>query len=268
MAIAISDRCRSFVSAVRTWPVWGKLAAVNIGIFIALRLIAAGMNVWGHSSDIDQVVTALMLQAGFSEWLYRPWGILTYMFTQYDAVHLLVNVLWLVIIGRLCSSIFPHRRTLLLYVIGGLAGGFLFVAVCALSGAPAGTLLAGASASVMAMMGAVAVTEPNRQVTLPMFGAIRLKWIMTVGVLLFAVSQLPGNPLSLAAHAGGFAAGIVAGIVLRPKKAHSINHGRKLSAADDSLDDLLDKVRRSGYGSLTESERFRLFILSKNINAK
>lgn len=78
-----------------------------------------------------------------------------------------------------------------------------------------------------------------------------------------------------AAHAGGLLAGMGYAYVLRGKTerkrgaqaapAHREMDTETATPCTDSLDQLLDKIRRSGFNSLTAVERARLIKISSNL---
>ena len=106
------------------------------------------------------------------------------MFTHYSPLHILFNMLWLYWFARLIKGLTP-TRLLTLYIGGGLAGGLAFL-MWHSSPAP----LCGASASVLALMTAAAILDPDRRLGLFLVGEIKLKWI-AVGAI--ALTMLGGD---------------------------------------------------------------------------
>ncbi len=260
---------------IGAWPAWGKIVALNAAVFVIMRL-SAGVSLMvsgGTSTGIDGV---LMLPSDFYRWAARPWTAVTYMFTQYEVLHLAVNMLWLYLFATVCSDRFSGRRMAVLYLCGGLAGAMAYMVFASFVPAAAGHNLTGASAAVMAVVGAALVSVPERKVTLIMFGPVRLKWIVAVSVVLLAAGDMSGSYGSLVAHAAGFVSGISIVLWWRREKRCARNIHRSFPAADicgrtgdaEVLDAILDKVRRSGYGALTARERVRLFEVSQRIQSK
>lgn len=159
----------------------------------------------------------------------------------------------------------------------------------------------GASASVLAIVTAAAYREPNYVIRLLFFGNVRLKYLALIMVatdLLFLTSDNAGGHI---AHLGGalaglwFAASLRKGTDLtawinktidflaslfrpqtfrRRKPKMKVNHygnGRsqdydynaRRKAQNDEIDRILDKLKRSGYESLTTEEKKRLFDASQ-----
>jgi hypothetical protein len=224
------------------------------------------------------------------------------MFLHAGALHLLFNMLWLYWFGQLFLAFFSARHFRGLYLLGGLCGGLLYM--LAYNVFPYfgpyiyGSYLLGASASVLAIVVATAVREPEYRVNFMFIGAVRLKYValfMVVTDLLFVTS---GNGGGHIAHLGGALAGwwfakslqkgyditrwinqvfdwFSGGIkISRPAKKPKmkVNRGGKADDYDynarkkqqsEEIDRILDKLKQSGYASLTTEEKKRLFDASK-----
>lgn len=209
----------------------------------------------------------------------RPWTPLTFMFVHLEFVHLAVNMLWWLMFGRIYEQMQGSSRLMALYLYGGLAGAAAFIAFpCG------GSLLIGASCSVMAVMGAAVAILPDQRVNLLLFGPVRIIWVALVAVVFFVV-MAPGWGES-AAHGAALCLGIAAGLLRRRgvdvtapltflfSRVGAIFRPTPVARAvktregdpEDELDALLEKVSRSGYASLTLAERQRLFDLSQRFN--
>lgn len=263
------------------------LIAVNVAVSIAVWI--AGIVMAILHIDAHYLRQWLVLPSSFSLFAVRPWTMLTYMFTQFSVLHLLFNVLWLFWFGRMLLMKVPSRRLPGGYLCGGLAGGAAYLAACA-CGVPAGAYLCGASASVLAIMCMVAVTIPDYELNLFIVGRVRMKWFAIVCVALTLVGTA-GSQAATTAHVGGILSGVICGLKwrgasgkteetiknvysefrrkmhrMRPKDAESALKAMQGRLSDhDRLDQLLDKIRLSGYLSLTESERLELDALSRRI---
>ena len=159
------------------------------------------------------------------------------------------------------------------------------------------SFMLGASASVLAIVAATAYREPNYPIRLFLFGTIRLKYLALIVVgmdLLFITSSNAGGHI---AHLGGalaglwFAASLSKGTditswinkfldsiislfsfkPLKPKmkvhygtdKQKDYNYNARKKAQSDEIDRILDKLKKSGYESLTTEEKKSLFDASK-----
>ena len=275
-----------------------QLIYINAGVFVVTTLVSVFLMLFklGGVSWMD----FLQLPAYIPRFLSQPWSLVTYMFLHAGALHLLFNMLWLYWFGLLFLSFFSARHFRGVYILGGLCGGLLFM--LALNVFPYFTpyiyssVLLGASASVLAIVVATAVREPEYQVNFMFIGAVRLKYValfMVVTDLLFVTS---GNGGGHIAHLGGALAGWWFAASLRKGRDVTkwindvfdwISGGFKFSAkkpkmkarkggrtADydynaqkkrqsEEIDRILDKLKKSGYTSLTDEEKKRLFDASK-----
>ena len=162
------------------------------------------------------------------------------------------------------------------------------------------SVMVGASASILAIVTAAAYREPNYPLGLLFLGTIRLKYLALVVVVMDLLLMTSGNAGGHIAHIGGalaglgFAAGLNKGIDLtawinrtldwftalfskkqranckRAKmkvnysgqnKDYEYNANKK--AQSDKIDRILDKLKKSGYNSLTAEEKKSLFDASK-----
>ncbi len=273
---------------------------INCGIFVVTALVAiVGMlfNVGDYSW-----MEWLELPAWLPQFIKQPWSLVTYMFLHAGLFHLLFNMLWLYSFGQLFLMFFSARHFRGLYFLGGFCGGLLYMLAYNVfpyfSSYLYGSYLLGASASVIAIVIATAIREPEFRVSLLFFGQVRLKYlalIMIITDLLFVTSNNAGGHI---AHLGGalagwwFAAGLRKGtdvtkwinqaidwllggwkVKRAPKKpkmkvhyggrANDYEYNARKKEQDEEVDRILDKLKKSGYGSLTTEEKKRLFDASK-----
>lgn len=227
------------------------LLVINLIMFIGLRIVVA----FGGAIDLF----------GFSmshPWFWTP---VTYMFTQGSIIELLFNMLWLWCFCRLFMIAGTERRMVVAYVCGGL-GGALFFALATLLGLINGGVLLGASAAVISMAVCAAVIAPYVGVELLMIGRVTLKVIAIITVALSLLPFLEHNSGGGWAHIGGAIAGTICGMAM--KRGWLPRFSRKSIKTKQeamTLDSLLDKVRRSGYASLTKAEKRRLIELSNEL---
>lgn len=211
------------------------LLGVNIGMFVSVHVASAlGINLPGE----------LAVPAGWGALMRRPWSILTYAITQYDIVHLVLNMIWLSAFYVVAKRMAMRRRLLMLscYVAGAIAAGLTFVTI-------GRGLLVGASSSVLAYVAAVAVLARRQRVTLPLFGEAPLGAVAAVAIALIMLAA--PSPVS---HAAGALAGIV--VAFMPKITAPFTRAGQLAALEE-------RVRKHGFDSLTPTERSRLFYLSR-----
>ena len=91
----------------RAGNILAKLIYINVGLFILIRL----MGVIFLLFNIPGISFLQYLQMPSSPELlmYRPWTVITYMFTHFDFLHILFNMLWLYWFGGLFLTFFSER---------------------------------------------------------------------------------------------------------------------------------------------------------------
>lgn len=274
-----------------------KLIYINIGVFIFVRLGMVILTLF----DIQGGYLLQYLQVPASPFLLlgRPWTVITYMFTHYDFLHILFNMLWLYWFGKIFLMFFNERQLGGLYVLGGLAGAALFVLAYNIfpyfSKISSYSYLMGASASVMAIVFAVSFYRKDYEINLLFIGRVPLIYLAIFTFLLDLLSVTSENAGGHIAHVGGALLGIwfanriakgkdmtapVSRVIdwfanlgkRKPKMDVTYNNKRRETDYDYNarknreaadLDQILDKLRRSGYGALSAEEKRKLFDASK-----
>ena len=216
-----------------------RLIFINIGVCVLLALLAFGGRLFGtHFSDL---LSWVVMPSDFWLLLKRPWTMLTYMFVHTGLLHILFNMLWLYWLGRIFMEYFSPKQLVALYILGGIGGAVLFLlAFNLLPGLAAEHQdLIGASASVIAIVVAVAVYAPDYKIGLLFLGEISLKWIAIVTVLIALLGLDAQNVGASLAHIGGAIVG--AWFAWRIKQGHDIT--RPLNALIDALAGLFAGVK-------------------------
>ncbi len=244
----------------------------------------------------------LALPSDIYKLLFRFWTPFTYMFLHAEVPHFFFNVLGLYWFGRFFVSFFSERQFLSVYLLGGLMGALFFILgfnyIPLYYKHYANVPLLGASASIMALLFAVTVFTPKTKTYMLFFGEVKIMYIAIIYVLLdlSALAAQEGNEGGHLAHLGGAFVGvwfgyqmkqgndvtewfskILDGVFAALKKKPKISRvkstgGRPLTdmewnarnvAQKAEVDRILDKVRSSGYESLTQDEKTKLFEASK-----
>lgn len=275
-----------------------KLLYINVGVFLLVSLVGIVCTLF--KVPPTPWINYLELPAWVLVLVRQPWSLLTYMFMHANLLHILFNMLWLLWFGRLFLSFFSAKHLRGLYILGGLFGGLMYVLAYNVfpyfEEAVFHSYLLGASASVLAIVVATAVRAPEYPVQFMFIGMVRLKSVALFMVALDLLFMTSGNAGGHIAHLGGalagwwFASGLSSGhdatkwingvldwvdrgwkpTARKPKmkvhysdkqKDYDFNARKKERAAE--VDRILDKLRKSGYGSLTEEEKKQLFEASK-----
>ena len=169
-----------------------RLIYINCGIFLALKLIYIMMLLLGKGEEFYPTLLEWIGVPADPEYLLsRPWTIFTYMFTQFDFLHLLFNMLWLYWFGSFFLNYFTERKLTGVYLLGGLFGGLLYIAAYnifpyfsepQISPFPHPALrltswAIGSSASVMAIVFAVCTYLPQHKVYIFLLGPVKLVYL-------------------------------------------------------------------------------------------
>ncbi|HEU4716250.1 MAG TPA: rhomboid family intramembrane serine protease [Bacteroidia bacterium] len=257
-----------------------RLIVINLGVFIVLNVIVEIMRI-SMTPDAEELVAQyFVLPSSLPDLFPHIWTLITYMFTHFGFGHLFFNMLWLFFLGKLfCEQLGP-KRIIGTYVFGGVIGGLLFVLVCNLVPAFRYSSLEGASAGVMAVVVTIGTYAPNLRMTIfPFRFEVQLKWIVLVAFLLTSVIYLSENTGGKVAHIGGALFGFIYGWQLKRGRTFfdgitqllsfkrsklRVEHRRSISDEQYNLqkmnvkkriDEILDKISRSGYDSLNREEK-------------
>lgn len=233
-------------------PALIALIAINIVVFIVLAI--------SSRTSAMNIADALCLKPSWTALWREPWTLVTYSFTQANAIQLLFNMLWLFSFGRLLMMVCSDRNIVLIYVTGAATGGLAFLIFSSAFGANGYGWLTGSSAAIIAVAVAVAVLMPDRELNMPLLGMVKIKWIVAVVVVIFFIGLSAPNAGGNLAHLGGAAAG--AGYALALKRSS------RSSAGVGEYTRLVEKIKRSGYEALSPREKRRFFELSSQSRSK
>ena len=277
----------------RAGDILAKLIYINVGLFVVIRL--AGLVCLLFNAPGVPFLQYLQMPSSPELLLFRPWTVITYMFTHFGFLHILFNMLWLYWFGSLFLQFFGERQLGGLYLLGGIAGAVLFMLSynvfpyfrpVASSG-----MLMGASASVMAIVFAVAFYRKDWEIDIFLLGRIKLIYLALFVFLfdLFAITS--SNAGGHIAHIGGALFGIWFAHRIKEGKDPTERVNRLIDRVVDlgkrkpreeyrraetdaeynarkhreaaSIDAILDKLKRSGYESLSKDEKKQLFDAGK-----
>jgi len=250
------------------------------------------------------IVSWFALPAWLPSLYAHPWTLVTYMFLHIEFWHILFNMLWLFWFGKIFLEFMKPRQFVLTYLIGGLTGGLFYIAAFNIfpvfSGMLPVSVALGASASVMAIVMAASFYAPEYSIQLLFIGRIKIIWLaLTLFIIdFFAIPS--GNPGGHLAHIGGALYGFTYVWIIRYRfrsgfsslfgnsfnrmksrfrqgnpRASASNPFRERPMTDDEfnlrklqgqkkMDEILEKISKGGYDSLTREEKDFLFKSSGN----
>jgi membrane associated rhomboid family serine protease len=270
------------------------LIGINVIAFLGINIPAVVEQLFtGFGGSVIKSFTDdyLLLPAYLPKLLYRFWTPFTYMFMHAGVLHILFNMLWLYWMGQIFEEYLGNKRTVGLYIMGGLSGGLLFIAAYNLlpaftaANAAQGGVIVGASASVMAIIIATATLLPDYTISLILIGPVKLKWIAVFYVLVDFLGIAGSNAGGEIAHLGGALFGFVyikqlqkgndwigsINKLFAPKpKLKVVNNETPQKKSFNSkprqedIDRILDKISATGYDALSKQEKETLFRASNN----
>ncbi|WP_377100107.1 rhomboid family intramembrane serine protease [Mucilaginibacter calamicampi] len=264
------------------------LIGINVAVFLVIN-VSGKFESWFNKTEYISAYADeyLSLPSNLHELLIRFWTPVTYMFMHAGVLHILFNMLFLYWFGQIFEEFLGKKRTIGLYLLGGLAGGVLFVIAFNLlplfTYAKQISHVVGASASIMAVVVAAATVAPDYSINLIIIGPVKIKWIAIFYVVVGFLTATGPNAGGQIAHLGGALIGFIyikqlqrgndwitniSGIFKRKSKLKvvSTNHDRNLTAIprQDEVDAVLDKISKTGYDSLNKHEKEVLFRASKH----
>jgi len=268
-----------------------RLIYINLGVFLLIKLLAVIFYLAGIPFYL---VEWLSVPSNPEMLLQRFWTPVSYMFLHAGFLHLLFNILGLYWFGKLFMYHFEGDKLLSVYLLGGLSGALMYVLAFNIFPVfvPVNDILLGASASVFAILVAIAVYDPQREIHLFFIGRFPLKYVAAFYVVLSIISISASNPGGNLAHLGGAAwgwfyivqlrkgkewgSGFVAfidkfGDWFKPKEKMKVTfkqpapprddyeYNRRQNIEQEEINRILDKIAESGYESLTKKEKEILF---------
>lgn len=277
-----------------------KFILINVIVFVLVNIIVVvstlfKLNIAGTMIDF------IAIPADINRFIFlRPWTIITYMFVHQQFFHILFNMLVLFWFGRIFLNYFNPKSLGNLYIIGGVSGALLYI--LAFNTIPyyldmGNSHMIGASASVTAILFAAAFYRPETRINLLFLGSIKIIYIALALFLIDFISLASStNPGGAVAHIGGAIIGYLYATQFRkgrdilswlnkpmdaianlfkprpPKmkvkkkptdREADYEYNKKRRENMEEIDQILDKIKASGYGSLSADEKKRLFDASK-----
>ncbi|HEX8342287.1 MAG TPA: rhomboid family intramembrane serine protease [Tepidisphaeraceae bacterium] len=236
-------------------PPFTRLTAWIIGINLALFLLKISDPAYRAALEWGA------LRFGNGMW-WQVWRWVTCQYLHANAFHVIFNMLAVYFFLPTLELRWGWRKAFVFYTLGGIAAGLLYLAFVAATGqwtVPA----IGASGATFAIMGAVALFYPERQLILFLF-PVPIRWAVALFAVVFALSSVVDGDLADAAHLGGLGFGFfapwLAGPYLRKQQRRYEQYrdtraARAEVAEQNEIDRILAKVSSSGMQSLTRVER-------------
>jgi len=277
-----------------------KLIYLNIAVFLAISIVSIIGYLLSNQSISFKALNLLSVPSSVKALLLRPWTLVTYMFTHKDILHILFNMLWLYWFGIIFLEYLDQRKLVAVYIEGGLCGAIVYILSFNIfpvfNQVVAESVAIGASASVMAVVVAIAVYVPDYSVNLLLLGRIKIKYVALAIFILTSVMDFSVNSGGKLAHIGGAMFGYLYTINLRrgrdlgkginkiidffatlfkPRRKLRVSYKKPASDYEynktrvdhqEKINKILDKISKGGYDSLTKEEKDLLFNESQKKN--
>ena len=296
MATRFTDNIKSQFGTSDTLQ---RLIIVNVAVYITFAVVRALMRLFMSSLDFYFVPSQwLAVPAWPGALIMRPWTIITYMFYHEDFFHILFNMLWLFWMGKIFKEYLGDKKLFSTYILGGISGALLYIAAYnffpLFSESVKYSFALGASAGVLAITVAAATLLPDYKIGIMFLGPVALKYIALITVFLDLISVSGSNAGGHIAHLGGALFGFVyvrqlkngrdlakwfnnlmdkLATLFSRRSRMKVHYKRTVrddeyvstkKAKQERTDEILDKISKSGYGSLTNDEREFLFKSSRD----
>ena len=303
--MSIADEIKD---SFKTGSVLTRLIYINLGVFLAVNIVLIfffllgvnnieTLNIYFHK----KVLTYMMVSADLTKLIFKPWTLITYMFLHSNFWHILFNIIWLFLFGRIFLRYLHEKLMLSTYILGGISGALLFILLYnifpGMKNLPDEML--GASAGVMAVAMTICFYVPNFTVYVPLIGPVKLKYIAIFFIITDIMQIASYNAGGHIAHLGGAIYGYffvqqykrgknpgrgvnnlidsMAALFKPQKRRMKVSYKRNAkemtdmeynkykSQTQEEVDRILDKIAKTGYDSLSKKEKETLFKMgSKN----
>ena len=199
--------------------------------------------------------------------------------------------------GQIFLGYFDQGKLIAIYLLGGISGGLFYIIgynfFSVFSDNLVNARLLGASASVVAIVMALAMYAPNHTIHLMFIGPVKMKYIALISILLYVIGISSTNAGGNLAHLGGAFWGMIYILQLRRgidaakgvnwllnslkkiftpqprvkvsyrKPVNDIEYNRMKNQDQARMNEILEKISKSGYGSLAKEEKEILFRMGK-----
>ena len=250
-----------------------RIPAVTRNLIIVNLLCFMAMLALGKTGVVD--LNSLFGLHFFLATDFHVYQLITYMFMHGGWEHIILNMFMLWMFGSVMERVWGPRRFIAYYLFCGVGAGLMqeiaqfvqFYVISSDAGYGFSQLLqvaaandsalrlwttVGASGAIYSLLLAFGMMFPDeRMFIIPIPIPIKAKWMVlgSIAVEFFSALAQPGSQVAHIAHLGGMIFGF---FLIRYWQRHQ-----------EEVDRILDKIRKSGYDSLTRDEKQTLFDQSK-----
>ena len=268
----------------QTGTIVEKLIYINIGLFILTLLVTVLQGLYKGQQNF--ITDWFALEGAIDALFTKPWSLLSYGFLHAGFLHILMNMFVLYYMGNLFLEYFTQKQLLNFYVLGTFFGGVLFLFsqnYFPLFEGKSPTLV-GASAGISAIFIGITTYMPNYAIQLRFIGFVKLWHLAAIWIGLDVLGLIGGNAGGHFAHLGGALFGFLyvnnasnkdikifdsfirmfqkkekplKTVYKSPKKATKKTVESEIN--QKQIDEILDKISKSGYDTLSKKEKEFLF---------
>jgi membrane associated rhomboid family serine protease len=276
-------------------PVIKSLLIIN-GIVFLIQML--GQNLLIGDTTLEQYIIKYfaLIPIGYG---FLPWQLITYQFMHGGIMHIALNMFALWMFGIEIENIWGSKKFLFFYLMCGVAAGISQLIFPPLFNEPLAPTI-GASGAIFGVLIAFGMMFPDRYIYIYFLLPVKAKYLIIGYVLLELYSIPQGGNVAHLAHLGGALAGFIYLMYERKnnrlfgsyfkgspkinfnmfkgssnpfkKKEEKIKDANYYEIKEDSeevtqeqIDQILDKIGRSGYQNLSDKEKKILFEASKKM---
>jgi membrane associated rhomboid family serine protease len=192
-----------------------ELLVLNAVIFVVLKFVFIFFLLTNASNDsfLTHVYNWFVLSADPEKIAWRPWTVISFMFTDLQLFRFISNMFWLWSFGYILQDLTGNRKLVPVYLYGGLGGAIIYVMahvlIPDLRAQIDGDYLSAANCSIAAVAVATTVVSPDYRIFPMISGGIPL-WILTLIFLLLNFSGVRnGDMATYLAYAGAAGVGFL-----------------------------------------------------------
>ena len=266
---------------------------------VTRNLLIINLVVWGACNlFISQFPLAYILGLhSLNSGSFALYQLITYQFTHLQFFHLFFNMFALFMFGRALENYWGPSRFFTYYMVTGIGAGLIQLAVCYFQGITTFTI--GASGAVFGILLAFGMIFPNvTLMIIPIPIPVKAKYLVIGYGLLelwMGIGNRAGDNVAHFAHLGGMLFGIILILYWRKKngnfrtgnpwnqssikkitdffkgkpkmtvhkqRENDWDYNARKAGENKEIDRILDKIKYSGYNSLSEEEQKKLFDVS------
>jgi len=258
------------------------LIGINVAVYIVLGLTGVFEKLSTGASTLSFLLDSyLTLPAHLPTLLFRFWTPFTFMFMNRGLLTFIFDMLWFFWMGQIFQEYLGNKKLVAIYFFGGLGSAALFLLGCNifpfLAAYKLQATVVGAPGCIMAVIVGTATLLPDYTIFLMFIGAVRLKWLVLVYVVIDILLLLdaPGESF---VHLGGAFIGFIYikqlqrgndwskpfEKLFQPRSKLKVavkNSGKTVGnrPRQEEIDRILDKISQTGYDNLSKQEKETLF---------